>query len=84
MLNLLFVEVMRISAGITLLKNLLPRLTRQPDDFIRLYTDELVEVAADNIAAGKNISQLLSELYGEEDEEKKDAYSSVGKLMEYF
>ena len=41
------------------------------------------EAASDNVAAGKNISQLLSELYGEEGE-KKDTYSSVGELMEYF
>ena len=41
------------------------------------------EAAADNVAAGKNISQLLSELYGEEGE-KNDTYSSVGELMAYF
>jgi len=35
------------------------------------------------VAAGNNISQLLSELYGEEEEEKKDAYSSVGGYKEY-
>ena len=41
------------------------------------------EAATDNVTAGKNISQLLSELYGEE-VEKKDTYSSVGEMMEYF
>ena len=38
------------------------------------------EGSTDSVTAGKNISQLLSELYGSEGE-KKDSFSSVGELV---
>jgi len=40
------------------------------------------EGSTDSVTAGKNISQLLSELYGSEGE-KKDTFSSVGGYKEY-
>ena len=38
------------------------------------------EGSTDSVTAGKNISQLLSELYRSEGE-KKDTFSSVGELV---
>lgn len=41
------------------------------------------ESPKDNVSSGKNISQLLSELYGEAEGEKQEKISSIGGYKEY-
>eukprot|EP00092_Neocalanus_flemingeri_P079963 GFUD01099665.1.p1 GENE.GFUD01099665.1~~GFUD01099665.1.p1 ORF type:complete len:345 (+),score=127.25 GFUD01099665.1:37-1071(+) len=60
--------------------------SEQPDDAENSNNDVKNNTNDDknntNVSGGKNVSQLLSELYGGE-EEKKDKFSSVGGYKEY-
>jgi len=46
-------------------------------------TESSTETPPNNSSSGKNISQLLSELYGTQEEKKGTPYSSIGGYKEY-